>query len=318
MIELQRMIRGWQARSLVERFQSVRKIQALVRGVLIREQFRSMGAAIQIQCCYRGYVARRTFGDWVSAAIVVQTITRGFLTRKAACVSRRSASFAISGVETNPLSGSLREKAASTIQRFFLYVKAEVDREIRIEKKRRRARKKKRRTSAEDDDILENIWHRTVSQSSFGEGSDKIRLAEQAVAKALTKQASQSLYGENYHDHYTESINHKDSRIKQIPKSLTHFSIPPEYRDETRDLPPHLPIHSITVGDEDRISDVSSSIYRIPPPRSLSLSRNDINDDLCLEEAWIDAAIRSTRQRRDVERRNARRLKAPSLVSGYR
>ena len=59
---------------------------------------------------------------------------------------------------------SERDQAACTIQRFFLMVKAMVDREIRAEKKRRKRKKmyKKFHTPEMEEALLETIWTNTV------------------------------------------------------------------------------------------------------------------------------------------------------------
>lgn len=155
------------------------------------------------------------------------------------------------------------EHAARKIQRFFKLVKTEVDREIKAEKKRRRAKRKKKKHKEPDveDDMLENVWRKTITQNSVS--PEEIRLAEAAAAKELVR-------------------NRKASSRRERSSS---YAMPGIVRPEDT----KSEVSALTI---------ASSHFRTPRSRLTTLSHRALDEDLHLEEAFIDAEIAGAKERR--------------------
>ena len=296
-IQIQRYVRGWSAR---------------VRDELEQE------SAVRIQTKFRVWNARETFVEFVGAVIVVQSMFRATMARKELkqrqfidmlCNQASKAD----AEKTNDNEASVNDweviiarqrevdHAARKIQRFFLFVKAEVDREVQQEKKRRRKRKhkkhRKKDTSLDrEDDLLENIWRRTIDGPS-DYGDRRIRRAEKAVAREL--RTSRSL---------THQRPMKGVDLNQKPSSRSR--LPPEYRNSRRQTPTALLQTSSMISRDDR--------HHIPPSRLATLSRSEMDDDFDLEEAWIDAEINSARKRLQHKKTSKSRHKRSSSTSRSR
>ncbi len=134
------------------------QIQRFARGRLVRERMKAeTWAAITIQAMARRYFCRLEHHKRMLDAMLVAVAVEEAKTRNAA-LTIQEWWLTIREIER-------RNTASIVIQRFFLMVKAEVDREIQAEKKRRKLRKKlKNRTPQDDDDILERVWMSTISQ----------------------------------------------------------------------------------------------------------------------------------------------------------
>lgn len=191
-VQVQRYWRGFLGRhsAYFERVLHEREIQQHDAAIQIQRVWRGydqkqiywyvLGCAIQIQRFARGRLVRERMKAETYAAITVQALARRYFCRQEhykrmleamlTAVAAEEARSRIAAVKVQEWWAMIREKdrrntAAIVIQRFFLMVKAEVDREIQAEKKRRKMRKKlKNRTAQDDDDILERVWMSTISQ----------------------------------------------------------------------------------------------------------------------------------------------------------
>jgi hypothetical protein len=190
---------------------------------------------------------------------------------------------------------SQRDQAACTIQRFFLMVKAMVDREIRAEKKRRKRKKmyKKFHTPEMEEALLETIWTNTVEtprtshkpkqpSGSKPRGSLSRSITRPQQKNSLTKKSSRS------------RSSRSSSRLSQLA------------REVSKDL---FDDASVTSSHHT----AGSSVYHIEPRPRSKLSQKDLDEDIALEEAWIDTEINllkkgrsSSKSRSSKQRRSSR------------
>lgn len=174
------------------------KIQSVWRGfwqyshyVILRYE------AVRIQSAARGMLARSMFIVHLGCIILVQSAARRFLDKKKAAFLRLENAILLSKIQKLREVNACRriqffwrvvmdcrkeKEAALVIERFFVMVKKEVDREIQraLERKKERRRKKK---PYYDEKLLEHVWLDTVDDShvdvfafsksqSFGNKSD--------------------------------------------------------------------------------------------------------------------------------------------------
>lgn len=287
------------------------------------------GAAIIVQMIARGYLASKEYKQrrfisllCESASVATAERQRGGSRSVVSVSNRRRTNSDLSDWETVIARQREVEHAARKIQRFFLLVKAEVYREIRMEKKRRRARKKHKKSKAKTpvgDDLLEHVWRRTIDAQAFdGARDSEIRHAERAAVRELRKCKSSSSHRERSSSrHRNSDITPRAGPASQRSNSVSRRRnvLPPEYRSASPLL--LVRIHdSSAAKEEDRISEVSGGKPRLPPSRlAATLSRSEMDDDFDLEEAWIDAGINNARARRLAEKDSKRSKKSSSSCS---
>lgn len=134
-----------------DRQEAATRIQALVRGCQERSwlAFQKECAAI-IQASVRGYLLRKECHNERMISVLIAAAATSLRTRNAArCVQRWW---------VEEMSKRKEKKAALVIERFFIYVKREVEKEIKAIKKKKRQRKKMKKYMQSDDWILENAW----------------------------------------------------------------------------------------------------------------------------------------------------------------
>ena len=158
---IQRVWRGfWGFSHYIIMQYEITRLQALVRGKLARQSYSlSLGCAIIIQATVRQYLAKkRADSKLVSRALVKSRVEE---------MRERNASKRIQFWWRIVLDWMKEKKAALTIERFFIHVREEVDREIlRREKKKsskKEKRRRKRRESSEEH-LLERAWLNTVDE----------------------------------------------------------------------------------------------------------------------------------------------------------
>ena len=156
-------------------------------------------------------------------------------------------------------------------------VKAEVDREIRAEKRRRKSRKKqKRMMDVLDDKVLESVWRKTIEEGIVG--SNSIRKTREAAANAIGRKPHRS----------SSHLKSKESENRTVKQSIGHG------------------LESILAATGQFLSVIQLTgglmQSRAPPKSRLTaLSRREIEDDLILEEAWIDSKILHAKERHRAE-----------------
>jgi myosin heavy subunit len=303
-------------------------IQRIWRAFAAKEQYwQVLGSCIMLQAVARGSVTRKKLERKERAALLFQSLVRGSRAR-AELAQRRFIKMLVLSASGESQQRDIQSKqtytserwetivteqkelnqAARKIQGFFAMVKAEVDREIRAEKKRRKKKKyRKVKSDDKEDDLLENVWLRSIDHKEIAPNS--IRSAEEAVAKELRGELrstiQQPMHGVDLNSHRSVS-----SRSSPLPKERS--SVNGIARVNSGKMTGSNPMYLSSlrlqqVGskrkDEDMLSEVSaftgtSSSFRVPPSRAGTLSQREIDDDFDLEEAWIDAEISSAKERR--------------------
>lgn len=141
----------WQATNYSFQYLEIVKIQALVRGHQERswQTFQGECASI-IQASGRRFMVRKECHNECMVSILIAAAANSLRVRNAA---RRLQQWWM--VEM----WKRREKrAALVIERFFIYVKSEVEQEVKALKKKKKAKRRQRKYKQTDDYILEKAW----------------------------------------------------------------------------------------------------------------------------------------------------------------
>lgn len=127
------------------------KIQALVRGQQERSwhEFQTECATI-IQASVRRFVARKECHNDCMVSILISAAAHSLRVRNAA--TRLQLWWVME------LWKKKRKRAALVIERFFIYVKKEVEKEVKALKKKKKAKRQRRKIKQSDDYILERAW----------------------------------------------------------------------------------------------------------------------------------------------------------------
>jgi hypothetical protein len=316
--------RGSQVRTAYKQFIATRQMQDAYYkklfatnssqvAVVVRLKHLHHEAATKIAAAWRSYNTCQSYWHVLGSVIEIQTIARGWMARcklkelqEDALVQLRT----ISAIKYKSIarSRSFRllandyyekkrtDRAARTIQRFFLMVKAEVDREIRAEKKRRKFKKKSKKNrssfdenklrSSFDENLLESAWRKTIeddatylnyqrSMKSLATSSN----AEKNIAPTLLTKGSE------------------DSKLSISREALSQCGTPMSASGRLGVVP-------LTVNSFRFDAHVTSSRVQKRSSRSRvnSMSPREIDEDFLLEEAWIDSKISNVKERRGGHR----------------
>lgn len=269
-IMIQKNWRGfWQFSDFVIKSHEVKRIQAMYRGYQVRSELKLQHeSATSIQSMSRRYIATKKVRQRRQAALAVTSAVEGMRERNASrkiqrawriCVIRKS-----------------EDEAARIIQRFFIFVKKEVDRELaRMEsekaRKERKRERKRRETKEDDDKFLERVWL-TAVDSQDKKTTPKRKPSTRRTSKSVTPQ--------------------KD--VARTP-------------DRSRSgLPPRM---TIDADDQTEVSGLTYATFsnsKAPlaqsPSRFKNMSRKELKDDLSLEEAWIDTEVQQAKEKMRSER----------------
>jgi len=348
-IQIQAAVRGWRIRRYKRILVAVVKFQALFRGYSTRTHLRAEAATIKVQTAARRYIAQRSYrreigvirlqaaarrflarteaAEKLGSTILLQSVMRGCFARVEAR-RRRLIFMFVKTADTYDSSGKTAHEeahqcrlkqldtAARTIQRFFLMVKEEVDREIKAAKKRRKARKKyKKRVSSvdADDDVLEVVWQATVdSQDIMAPGI--IRRARNAAAHELSVPSFSSNCSPSFNTRSKTPRNGEDEIfcLNSMHSTLSTAGRPnfPSPRRTSSYRPPPSPPANHPFGNPELRTTGSYRPPRFPqtpPSRFATLSRDELEEDFYLEEAWIDTEIHHAKERRRLESNKKRR-----------
>ena len=170
------------------------RIQALVRGRQERSwlTFQNECASI-IQAAMRGYLTRRELHNENMISVLISAAATSLRTRNAARTLQRW------WVERMWI--CKQKKAALVIERFFIYVKKEVEKEIKAMKKKKRQRKKMKKYMQSDDWLLENAWQGLEAAASSVENPA-------ALQPATVPTVPMSPYGHEHH-HQQQQLQHQ-------------------------------------------------------------------------------------------------------------
>ncbi len=139
----------------------IARLQAIIRGKLARQSYNlKLGCAIIIQANIRRHLAK----DIIGKKLVVEAISES----AGLALRERNAAKRIQFWWRIVLDWTREKKAALTIERFFIRVREEVDREIMRRERRKMMKKEKRRQKRRESDeqMLERAWLNTVDENT--------------------------------------------------------------------------------------------------------------------------------------------------------
>jgi hypothetical protein len=275
----------------------VTKLQSLIRGKLARQSYSlSLGCAIIIQATARQYIAKKS----VDKAIVRDAVRASQVVE----MRERNASKRIQFWWRIVLDWMKEKKAALTIERFFIHVRREVDREIlRREQKKKQAKKEKRRKSRKESEetILERVWLNTVEEEKIDAYAKTAK--QDAVESSRSKSVSRSgAPSPSYQDQMSAGLRHRaSSPDKQLVMRHEDSGKPMQRTRSTSSNRMRPPTDAVRMAPSEDASEVSNlttpSVFQrsAPPPRQVKTARTertDITDEFSQEVAYIDAESR--------------------------
>lgn len=277
-VVLQKSWRGyWEFTAFVLLRHGIVQTQALIRGNQDRDwlNFQHECASV-IQSGVRSYIVKNMLKEQKSATLAVNAVATGIRMKNAACMIQlcwRSYRQTVN-----------EKKAAIVIERFFIFVKEEVDKEMaRIElSKKEKRHKKKRRRKEKEDKLLERVWLNTVrieSDKKKGVAEKKRNVSASTKNKEVSNRNGMAL------------------KERKGEKAEAHH-----VRGSSDAFPPASTIHA---DDDSDVSGITSpSVFTrdttsmLPAPsRFKNLSRKELRDDLSLEEAWIDTEVHEAKEK---------------------
>jgi hypothetical protein len=259
----------------------------------------------RIQALMRRRLAKRHCNIRLACLILIQAAARRFLASKVvAKLELENMMIAARGQELRERNSAKRiqfwwrivldwtkeKKAALTIERFFIFVKAEVDREIRRREMKRLAKEKRRRERRRqsEDALLENVWMNTVSDLAPSSASSE----ESHVSKS-------SPYDSNRKDNAKEPIQNVNSKLhlagfKEPVASSERVSLdPPCYTQPpsdalqmapSQDFYPQPPTDAVQLAPSQDFSVVSNitnpSVFHKMSNHQLQTSQTDATDEV--------------------------------------
>ena len=262
---IQKTWRGfWQYSEYIIMSHEVRRLQALCRGYRVRADLSvQRESATTIQAVARRYFATNQVEQRRQAALALATAVERMRSENAALKVQRAWRICVIRQSEN--------EAARIIQRFFIFVKKEVDRELArmaaIDEKKKKQQKKerKRRTKKEKDEkLLERAWLTTVDENE---------------------------------DETTRGSIKKTPTRRSSSKKKVASSTPDRSRS---DLPPPARL-TIDADDHTEVSGITNATFS-SPSRFKNMSRQELKDDLSLEEAWIDTEVHQAKEKMRSER----------------
>ena len=281
--------------------ESATMLQKMCRGFIVRQRYwYILGCTMQIQSWMRGRIVNLRIRREASARLKLQCFGRRclsrqeFLQRKFILALLRTADqektkrVAVRVIQEKArgyLEERKREDAARVIQRFFLMVKREVDHMVRATKKRKSWRKKMTysRNDRIEDALLEDAWS----------------CVDPVLISGLELLPQSSSHGSSGHNE-----NIRVNSLKSVPVSSSKLG--KVKRDPFTDLKPKLPPSydmRISQPDDEKtefsgVTMSTAAFSRLSQPRVKRREPREMDEDLELEEAFMDYEISTRKDRR--------------------
>ena len=195
--------------------------------------------AIRIQSTFRGFVKRKQLSFRRECATTIQCGIRMFLARKTMHISRVITALNVSWTMSlrtsictkkiqrwyrKILSDRKEKSAALIIERFFIMVQVEVDREISRRKKKKAQRRRKKKEA--DEKLLERVWLNTVEEEKIAQDSREI---EKMKSRSRSSQRRNYIHDIPSNDQgHMQYLNHEEypGHSHSSRRNLSMDSIP--------------------------------------------------------------------------------------------
>jgi hypothetical protein len=281
----------------------VTRLQALIRGKLARNDYNlRLGCTIIIQATGRQYLAKK--------AIDRKVVTEALVAASAHELRERNAAKRVQFWWRIVLDWTKEKKAALTIERFFIHVRAEVDREIMNRERQKKAKKEKRRKRKEslntvDEDNSDAFAYPKESGTVVSDTS-----RSQSAPHMRGPSMGLSIPGRDGHNqnqglrHRASSptmklvMRHEDNRSRTSPIQRIDSSASSYMR----------PTDAVRMAPSEDVSEMSAittpTVFASTPPkhsqrlRPSRTGRTDVTDELSLEEAFHDLETSQSKDNR--------------------
>ena len=243
-----------------------------------------LGCCIMIQSVARLFLAK--------TKVVAAKTTKAFVTASAQALREKHACRHIQFWWRVVLDCRKEKHAALVIERFFLMVKGEVDREIeRVARLKSTKRGPKLRKLKEDDEKwFERVWLNTVDDNEV-----------EALVRSPTGSAMSSRVRTPSSYQRQMTVRSRSADIQEPNgerKNVSHRASSPTIG--------HVLRHEKGAGGHELRAGMLNLTYSpspknelpSPSPRKSRMHRTDLEDDLSLEEAFLDAAVQQGKNRR--------------------
>ena len=327
-VAVQKVVRGYMARNLYagaiesrmiehrQRLFASTLVQKVCRGFICRQRYwYTLGCTMQIQSWIRGRMVVVGLRRESTARLALQSYIRRYLAKQE--VSQRQFIYMlIKSADRSKMKRAAvlkiqrrwkvfvktkrREDAARAIQRFFLMVKLEVDRMVFSAKRRHQWRRRIRaKTNRNEDALLEDAWQSAVSNLGSGHSFGSANQRGPCVG-SFTK----SFCAESKEHRLRRTVECAEIDLAVLRQDSTQQHRLPPRRGLPQDTPSTVvPLHE---DDHSELSGLTASTaanyLRLPPSRIGRLNSVEIDEDMELEEAFIDAEIYNAKERRLSER----------------
>jgi hypothetical protein len=258
------------------------RLQALVRGKIARQAYSlRIGCAIIIQATVRQYLAKNI--------VDIKVISDALVAASAQQLREKNASKRIQFWWRIVLDWTKEKKAALTIERFFINVRKEVDREIVRRERRKESKKEERRKKRKesDDSLLERVWLNTVDEDKSGS------FAQPSEGEAAGENGSRS--------RSAPRLRSASPGVSGSP-NRGHRPLPPHKmklgagaRREQEDSRPTDAVHITPSEDASEMSNITNPSWQVLHGRT---APTDLTDENSLEEAYADADARRSKEKR--------------------
>lgn len=312
----------------ITEIKSSKSVQRVARGFIARQRYwYTLGCTMQIQSWMRGRLTVLRLKKRNASIVTLQSFARRilarqeFLQRKFILMlvqtadqerSKRVAAMVIQERARDLLDDKRQDEAARVIQRFFLMVKREVDRLVQASKKRKNWRRKmKKRNNKVEDLLLEDAWSSAIQAGTKG-AFDNLAMAFSQDSGTNENRRnngpkSNDLLAMEAVKYLNRSKKKKQSRDPCAEKPLFNAqSTHQRVLLNTYEKP--QPFVRMKADDEQSefsgLTASTANFVRVPMPKKKQLGARERDEDLELEEAFIDAEIFSAKERNMAQATN--------------
>lgn len=267
--EIQRIWRGfWGFSHYIIIQYEIARLQAIIRGNLARQAYNlKLGCAIIIQATIRRHLAKHA----IQKKMVSDAVTES----AALALRERNAAKRVQFWWRIVLDWTKEKKAALTIERFFIHVREEVDREIVRRERRKNMKKEKRRQQRRESDekMLERAWLNTVDENTaVGGYSRDSRSVSRSQSAPRLREGGQQLGREM--PYRTPGLGMKNHLMSPKPASVGQevdiHGWPIQRMDSSNSIsrPPTESVPMSTSEDNSEVSNITNPTFfnRTGPP----------------------------------------------------